>query len=190
MSVFLENNNTAAGALGGPIINVPLLPIIANRVPGPNDKAPLGQIWIVKNQNLVYMLTSIVDNEANWEIINQGDADFVDFTAQTVGNVVEGVAEFPMAQNSGIVLLVNMIATRDDFSEGGGYLLQAAFRREGANAPVIIGAVNEIVSDDDFAGGDPQVTLEVVGNSVLLDVTGLAGVTINWKASITNTVIT
>src|SRR5277367_6310478 len=52
--------------------NVSLLPIVAFRPPGPNDKAALGTIWVYEPHNLAYIITSRVNNVSNWEIIVQG----------------------------------------------------------------------------------------------------------------------
>ena len=48
------------------LIGVPSKPILAQRSPTTNDKAQIGTTWINQANNLVFIITSIVDNVATW----------------------------------------------------------------------------------------------------------------------------
>ena len=54
--------------------SLPLLapyPIKANRAPNSADKGyPVGQVWVYVASNAIYVLTSIVSNAANWELLS------------------------------------------------------------------------------------------------------------------------
>lgn len=70
MSVNLTRK-TAYG-LSDPILNVPDGAIPAKRDPTTNDKAQVGTFWVNTITNEAFILTSIVDNIANWEQITGG----------------------------------------------------------------------------------------------------------------------
>lgn len=182
MSVRLQNN--VAYGLTDALLNVPLLPIVANRAPTTNDKAPIGTIWVFKAQNLAYVITSIVNDEATWVIISQGSADFTTYTLQTSDATPTAIIVFSPAPSSGSSFLINFAVMQDDFSHGGGGILQGTIRRGSAGAPVVVGFI-ELVFNDDTAGGVLDANLVVVGNTVELQVTGINATVFNWKASLT-----
>jgi len=67
-------------------------PIISKRNPTINDKAPLGstglgQIWVNKAANTVFVLTSVVNNHAIWTQLGGATGTFTSVTAST-GNIV------------------------------------------------------------------------------------------------------
>lgn len=64
----MSTNNALQIAYGfsQPLINV-LDSIQSNRAPSVNDKAPITTIWVNKLTNNAYILTSVVNNLANWE---------------------------------------------------------------------------------------------------------------------------
>ena len=45
-------------------------PIVSNRAPTANDKAEIGRLWIRKDTNKVYALTSISAGSSTWSILN------------------------------------------------------------------------------------------------------------------------
>lgn len=65
MSVNNQRKNVAYG-LSDALLNVSPLPIVSKRSPTTADSAPLGQIWINTALNAAFILTSIVNNAANW----------------------------------------------------------------------------------------------------------------------------
>ncbi len=150
--------------------------------------AALGTIWDYKTQNLAYILTSVVNNEATWVNITQSPGDFVRYELTTADANPTAIATFAMSASSSINIYVNITAAEDDFSGAGGWIEQGTFRRAAAGGPVAIGET-ELISSEDFAGGDPDVNLVIVGNTVEVQVTGIAATVINWKADITTIVI-
>jgi len=62
-----------------PLTNIPNPPIKLNIFPTINNKAPIGQIWVNMAQNTALILTSIVNNEANWQPF-AGSAAFFSLT--------------------------------------------------------------------------------------------------------------
>lgn len=58
-------------------------PIVAKRAPTTADKAPIGQEWVFTTSNLVYILTSIVNNLANWQLLTTSAGPGI-FTSLTV----------------------------------------------------------------------------------------------------------
>lgn len=185
MSVLTQQR--VAYGLSDALLNVGQLPIISLRAPTTGDKAELGTIWIFKPQNLAFILTSIVNNEAQWVNISQSPADFVRFTVQTPDANPVALATFAMAPHSSISLFTNVAAAQDDFSGAGGWTLKATFRREGAG-PIEV-SDTPIDEGEDFVGGDPTADFVIVGNSVVLEVTGIAATIINWKADVTSIII-
>ena len=66
------NNRTAYGK-NQPLIDVYNAPIVSFRSPGVNDKADLGQLWVNRTINGVWMLTDFVGGNAIWtELDNNG----------------------------------------------------------------------------------------------------------------------
>jgi hypothetical protein len=182
------NSNSAAGALGGPIINVPLLPVVANRAPGPNDTGyPIGQEWVFKNQNQVFFLTQVVAGQATWTMMAApGGGQFVEFTVQTNGAVVSPIVTLPMAMNSAINVFCTIVGARADYSAAAGGNLQGTFRRAGA-APAEVASVPTFASDS--GGLTPSATIGIVGNDVEILILGEAGQIWNWKVETIVTVL-
>lgn len=71
MSVQPNNLNVSYG-LSQALLNVFPAPIIALRAPTSSDKAQLGTVWVDKPNNTGYLLTSVVNNLANWEAFSGG----------------------------------------------------------------------------------------------------------------------
>lgn len=186
MSVRIQNN--VSYGLSQPLIDTPLLPIVSNRAPGFNDKAPIGTIWVDKSQNTAYLLTSIVNDEATWVNITQDTADFQTVTAQTLDGNPLMMASFPMAPNSSLSLGGYYLGTRDDFAETIGGNFSITFLRTAAAAPVVVNAQQiprsetDGVNNADFFG-------DINGNAAALIVIGNGGETWNWKVVLTTVVL-
>lgn len=80
-------------------------PIVAKRAPTTNDKAPIGSLWVEPvnsagvAQNAAWILTSIINNSANWADISGGNGSYnnilLPYSTQTVGLIEFGnVASF------------------------------------------------------------------------------------------------
>lgn len=178
--------NQVGYGLSAPLLDVPLMPIIANRAPSSNDMAALGTIWVYKAQNLAYILTSVVNNVADWVLVTQSAGDFVQYTVQTTDGVATALAQFPMAASSSLNIAGNIIATKSDYSEGLGGTFSGSLRRGAAGQPQLIGApVIQFVED---SAGNPTVDIVVAGNTAVLQVTGVAASIWNWKAEVTTIV--
>ena len=80
------NNRTAYGK-NQPLIDVYNAPIVSFRSPGVNDKADLGQLWVNRTINGVWMLTDFVGGNAIWtELDNNGGG---------AGGLYAGAGEVP-----------------------------------------------------------------------------------------------
>lgn len=77
-----------AYGLSSALINTPTQPIVAARAPTVNDKAPIGQEWVVPSLNQVYFLTSIINNSATWQLVESsgGSGVFASVTSATFVN--------------------------------------------------------------------------------------------------------
>jgi hypothetical protein len=91
MAVNNLQRNVAYG-FSQPLIVVGAEPIISQRAPGANDKAPFGTIWIDQPNNDGYVITSIVNNAATWIGIGGGAGSFTDINVTgtiTAGGTIE-----------------------------------------------------------------------------------------------------
>lgn len=77
-----KNKNLSYG-LGSPLIDVFPSPVVAQRAPKTSDKYEIGQVWINQPTNDVYVLTSVVANNANWVGTGGGTGAFDTVTAVT-----------------------------------------------------------------------------------------------------------
>ncbi len=67
-----------------PLVDVFPFPVVARRDPAANDKTELGTIWLNTLTDGAFILTSIVNNVANWEtIIGVGGGVFTSLTTTT-----------------------------------------------------------------------------------------------------------
>jgi len=65
---FIQKKNNLYG-FEAPLSNLPVEPIISLRIPTTHDFASLGRLWIVPSLNEAFVITSIVSNVANWELL-------------------------------------------------------------------------------------------------------------------------
>lgn len=73
----MSNISSVPRSLGAiqPFVQNNPLTIISNRNPTTHDKAPLGQQWVNPSNNTAYILTSITEGDAIWNIITGGGSD-------------------------------------------------------------------------------------------------------------------
>ncbi len=83
MAVSNKFRNVAYG-LSDALLNTPSLPIVSERAPTANDKAPFGTIWVDKPNADAYIITSIVGNVATW--VNAGGGSGTFTTLEVTGN--------------------------------------------------------------------------------------------------------
>ena len=89
------NHRTAYGK-NQPLIDVYNAPIVSLRSPGVNDKADLGQLWVNRTTNAVWMLTSFVGGNAIWTELDNSGAGGPGLTWS-----IEPAAAVTMANNHG-----------------------------------------------------------------------------------------
>lgn len=182
MSVRLQNN--VSYGLSQPLIDTPLLPIVSNRAPGFNDKAPIGTIWVDKSQNTAYLLTSIVNDEATWVNITQDTADFQTVTTQTNDGAATAIFAQPMAPSSSLNVSGFWMGTKDDFTESLGGDFSVVFLRGAAGNSAVVG--NPLIGTSATNGvGNAELTVDVLANTALIAVKGNVGEVWNWKVVLT-----
>jgi len=71
-SMSVQPINLVAYGLTNALQNVFPFPIVSLRIPTTADKAQIGTLWVYKTGNAVYVLTSIVNNLANWVLLEVG----------------------------------------------------------------------------------------------------------------------
>jgi hypothetical protein len=87
MSVSNNRPNVAYG-ISDALLKTPGFPIVSKRAPLTTDKAPIGQVWIYTTSNLVYILTSVVNNLATWILVEVGGGSGVFASVEaTTGNI-------------------------------------------------------------------------------------------------------
>ncbi len=92
-------------------VDIGLAPVISKRAPTTRDKGfELGTLWIDKQLDDVYVLTSVKDNEANWTGTGGGTGSFSSLSVNpgnatiTTGNLTLTAGSFTMGSlNAGVV---------------------------------------------------------------------------------------
>lgn len=77
----VNQRNPVAYGLSQATIDVPNKPIVAQRSPTDRDKAQIGTLWINATDQSVYIITSIEDNVANWELLTNAGGSVTDLLA-------------------------------------------------------------------------------------------------------------
>ena len=117
-----------------------------------------------------------------FEKINTSSAGGGNFqgSVTTIGAVTGDMTTIPLGIVAGTFSIgVRLGAFEASTPAGAGYSLTAAFRTDGATA-TLIGSVDQILNEDAaLVAGD--ATMVTSGNSVIVRVTGVAGLTINWS---------
>lgn len=124
--------NYVSYGLSQPLIPVAPRPKVALRAPTTSDKAPIGQLWIYTTANASYILTSIVNNLAQWSAVGAGS-----FSTLTVS----GAALFSSSVSVGTTLGVVGNTTLSSLTVTGNAVVEG-----------IIGNVSGITSDANIAG--------------------------------------
>lgn len=131
--------SSAAGALSGPITNVPLLPIPAKRAPTVRDiNYAIGQQWVYVAGNEIFFLSSVVGNTANWvQLEGGGGGGAFNITGPT-GTITTTAG--PLTINSGTGTLgisTDAAATTVDLGTGAGVKTVFVGSATGASATTI-----------------------------------------------------
>jgi len=158
----------------------PVPPTVVETLTG-NTGGPVGP-----NGNNIYLLgatgeINIAGNAGSSTLIVSLAAQSGLFTATTVGATTEPLITIPIANPEGVVFIVTLIAVVSDYSGSAGGTFTTTASNNGGGA-VISGTGGDL--QDSIAGGGtiPLAFFTVSGNDVIFNVTGVAGITINWKA--------
>jgi hypothetical protein len=79
-----QRNPTAYG-FSQPLVDVSGKTIISKRAPTARDKAQIATLWINTTDQSVYIITSIIDNVANWELLSTAGGTVTDLVADDLG---------------------------------------------------------------------------------------------------------
>lgn len=99
-------------------------------------------------------------------------------TLTTTDAVPTTIETVPINPDEAALLTVNVIAAQDTYASSMGGVLYAVVRNVGGGA-VVCGAPQGFFMDD--TAGAPNVTFLAVGGNIEVQVTGVAGTTINWR---------
>lgn len=177
--------STAAGALSGPISNVPLLPILAKRAPTAHDiNYAIGQEWVWVAGNEVFFLTSVVNNQATWITIAANNQAAM-YQLVTNDGAVHVLATFPVAPNSIVNVNGQIVGKRVGAGNSlGGFINGTAYRVGGG--PVIIDAPVVAVQTTDPNAQSADFLIN--GNNLEVVVEGTNPNMWNWTASLSTLV--
>jgi len=104
-------------------------------------------------------------------------------TGQTIGAVTANIITFALGAAAGVYeFSVRIAAFESTTPAGAGYRINAAVRTTGA-AGALIG-VNAIDTFEEAALVGCAVAIVVVGNNAIVQVTGVAALTIDWTAEL------
>src|SRR5665213_1893687 len=135
-------------------------PIVAKRDPTTADKAQIGQIWVNITTNASWVITSIVNNLANWADIAGGGGSFTSLTVSgnitstggnilaTVGNVTAAaalVAGTTVTAATGITATTgNIVASAGNITATGGSIAAGTTLVAGTDITAITGNIAAI----------------------------------------------
>lgn len=103
-------------------------------------------------------------------------------TGQTIGAVTADVITFPLGAVPGTYTFdINVAAFEATTPVGAGYGIVAAVRTTGAAAVLVPNQAIDELEEAALIAADAVVT--VAGNNMIVRVTGVAGLTIGWKAT-------
>lgn len=104
----------------------------------------------------------------------------------TSGAVTSNIITFPLGVTPGTYTFdCDVVAFESTNPAGAGYNIWGTIRTTGA-AAIIVGIPDKIVNED-AALILSDVSLTVSGNSMILQVSGIAGLNINWESDVTYT---
>lgn len=107
-------------------------------------------------------------------------------TATTIGAVTGDVVTFPLGATPGVYALEGRVAGFESSTPAGaGFQIFATVRTDGANATLV--GVPDIVSNNEAALVAAMASVVVSGNNAILQVTGVALLTIDWKGDLAYT---
>lgn len=116
------------------------LPIVSQRDPGANDKSQLGTMWVNKSTNAYFVLTSIVNNAANWA---SGAGGIGDFTALLINPGDITVTDGDITVQNGFVRATGFNATTNglEVDLGGVFVADGDVQLSNGNVIVDVGSI-------------------------------------------------
>jgi hypothetical protein len=178
-----NNYTPTAYSIYQPLSGIPPFVTVAMRNPGPNDRFPIGKEWINELTNQIYILTSYVRGIPTWTaVINNAPASFTTVQIATPGAVATPLLNFPLANNQSVLMQGMVDGSDAAFANQVGYAFYIAAIR-GGGAAVQTGLVP--VANMTTPGTTATAVAAVVGNSIVVTVTGVAATVWNWKMNYT-----
>lgn len=181
-------NQTSYG-LSQALINDAQVPTLALRAPTTSDKAQIGNIWVDQPTNAAYILTSVVNNVANWEAVGGGGAGLTFSTdvgdAAPAANVIDiaGGTNINTA-GAGNVVTINLdenVTITGNFSTTAGNVLLPNTNAGGTEGIISFGGtrfINNIGTDNTFVGsGAGNLALTTANYSVGVGTNALSSLT-------------
>lgn len=107
---------------------------------------------------------------------------FETVTVQTVGAVTGDLFTFTVGEDESINIFANVVGAVSDYSASLVGTVNGGARRVAAGATALIGS--PIASFNEDSGGAPLLDIVVSGNDVIVQVTGVAAETWNWRGLI------
>lgn len=172
-----QRNPTAYG-FSQPLIDVSGKTIISLRSPTDRDKAQISTLWINTTDQSVYIITSIVDNEANWELLTNAGGSVTDLIADdmniaaplagVIGILGSANINTTATANAIEVNLNNSVSITGDMEVGGNYSLPNT-DGTGTVGVIIFGAdrfVSNRGTNNTFVGQDSGNSTLTVGSAV------------------------
>ena len=182
MSTFQPNN--VDYGFSQPLNAVFNPPVVSKRIPTTADKFPIGTVWCRTSTNDFYVLTSIVNNLANWTTNTNGSGIFTSITVTTGPNDIEGTttintagsASTSIGNNSGASGIAMLVGT-------GNFTLNGA-----ATSTYTIGAAT--TTGTITIGGTAESGTITLGSSSATNIlalgVGAGATTVNIATGVTN----
>jgi hypothetical protein len=186
-----SNRLSPAYGLNDPLLNVFPVPIVSVRNPTTRDRAQLGTLWVNKDTNDYFVLTSVVANVSTWSSVSNGAGVFTSLEATTgditadLGNIVATVGSVTagnsMAAGASVIAGTFITAGTDITATAGDITASAG------NITAVLGSVNAgngltvttgdaIVSSGDIVANAGNLSI-VLGNATVGagDITAVTG---------------
>ena len=112
------------------------------------------------------------------------EATIATVAVQTTDATVTTDGTYTLADQKVAHVTAKVVALKSDASTGGTWVLEAAFRRNGAGVSQI-GTTTLLTATKDVAAATWSATIDASGTDIRIRVTGQAATTINWSASAT-----
>lgn len=150
--------------------------------------ADVGVAVPAANNLNVFGQTNFVDDAAGIRTEGIGDTLLVQLTNRiqgngtTVGNVTDDIITFNLGATPGTFKMQFEVAAFDSATPSGlGYAIDASVRTDGA-AATIIGDPDADEDEDVVLQDEADWAIVTSGNDVILRVTGVTGLTLNWNS--------